>query len=128
DHEHARAVLRLDHAGAATGRAGGKVDRTQEPGRALDEHQRPALIPGMVAAGDYIGAGVDQILVDRLGNAEAACRVLAVDGDEIELPVADQPGQALEHNSAPAAADDVSDEQDSHARSGIPEIDHVVLG
>ena len=69
----------------------------------------------MIAAGDDVGAGVDELVVDRLGDAEAAGGVLAVDGDEIELPVADQPGQPLEHDGAPAAAHDVADEQNAHA-------------
>ena len=56
------------------------------------------------------------LLVDRLGDAEAAGGVLAVDGDEIELPVAHQPRQPFEHDGAPAAADDVADEENAHAR------------
>ena len=90
DHQHAGAVLGVDQRGAAAGRAGRKIDRAQQLRRALDEHQRLALIPGMIAAGDDVGAGVDELVIDRLGDAEAAGRVLAVDGDEIELPVADQ--------------------------------------
>ncbi len=69
----------------------------------------------MIAAGDHVGAGVDELVIDRLRDAEAAGRVLAIDGDEIELPVADQTGQALQHDRAPAAPDDVSDEKDAHA-------------
>ena len=69
----------------------------------------------MVPAGDGVGAGVDDLLVDLLGDAEAAGGVLAVDGDEIELPVADQVRQPLEHGIAPAAPDNVADEEDTHA-------------
>ena len=36
------------------------------------------------------GAGINQLLIDRFRDAEAAGRVLAVDGNEVELPVADQ--------------------------------------
>jgi hypothetical protein len=46
----------------------------------------------MIAAGDHVGAGIDDLVIDRLRDAEAAGRVLAVDGDEIELPVAISPG------------------------------------
>ena len=81
----------------------------------------------MVAAGDGVGAGVDELLVDRLGDAEAAGGVLAVDGDEIELPVAHEPRQPLEHDGAPAAADDVADEENSHALLG-PAVDDLALG
>ncbi len=53
----------------------------------------------------------------RLGDAEAAGGVLAVDHDEIELPVAHQARQALVDDGAPAAADDVADEQNAHAQT-----------
>ena len=46
---------------------------------ALDEHQRFPLPPGMVAERDDVGAGIDELVIDRLGNAEAAGGVLAVD-------------------------------------------------
>ena len=81
----------------------------------------------MIAASDDVGAGIDELVVDRLGDAEAAGSVLAVDGDEIELPVADQRRQSLEENRAPAAPDNVADEEDSHALS-TPEVDHLPLG
>ena len=76
----------------------GIIERADQPRRALDEHQRLALVPGVIAERDGVGAGVDQLVVDRLGDAEAAGGVLAVDDDEIELPVGDQPRQPLEHD------------------------------
>ena len=66
----------------------------------------------MIAAGHRVGAGVDELLVDRLGDAEAAGGILAIHRDEIEPPVAHQPGQTLEQDGAPAAAHDVADEQE----------------
>src|SRR5262249_51620141 len=82
--------------------------------RALDEHERLLLIPGVIAAGDDVGAGVDDLVIDHLGNAEAAGGVLAVDRDEVELPVPPQRREPLEHDLAPAAADDIADEEDAH--------------
>ena len=61
DDQHARAVPGLDQRRAAAGRAGRIVDRADETRRALDEDQRLALVPGMVAAGDGVGAGVDEL-------------------------------------------------------------------
>ena len=55
----------------------------------------------MVAERDGIGAGVDQVLIDRLGDAEAAGGVLAVDDDEIELPVAISPGRRSSTTARP---------------------------
>src|SRR5262249_36418862 len=76
---------------------------------------RLLLVPGMVAAGDDVGAGVDELAVDCLGDAEAAGRVLPVDGDEVELPIANEAWQPVQHDRAPAAAYNVSDEEDEHA-------------
>src|SRR6185369_507924 len=88
--------------------------RAQQLRRALDEDQRLLLVPGMIAAGDHVGTRVDDLVIDRFRDAKAAGRVLAIDGDEIELPVSDQPGQALLHNRAPAAPDDVTKEKNTH--------------
>jgi hypothetical protein len=90
--------------------AGRKVDRTNEPRRALDEHQRLALVPGVIAERDGVGAGVDEVVVDRLGDAKAAGGVLAVDHDEIEAPFGDQLRHVIEQDGAPATPDNVADE------------------
>jgi hypothetical protein len=82
--------------------------------RALDENQRLLLVPGVVAERDGVGAGVDELVVDRLGDAKTAGRVFAVDGDEIELPVAHQPRQEFKHDRAPAASNNVADKEDAH--------------
>ena len=65
DHQHALAVLGVDQRRAAARRAGGIVERADQARRALDEHQRLALIPGMIAERDRVGAGIDQLVVDR---------------------------------------------------------------
>ena len=119
DDQRALAVLGVDQRGAAARRAGRIIERANQPRRALDEHQRLALIPGMIAERDGVGAGVDEFVVDRLGDAEAAGGVLAVDDDEIELPVGDQSRQPLADDGAPGAPDHVADEQNSHAFSDL---------
>src|SRR5262249_32826845 len=113
--------------GAAARRAGRIVERTDQARRALDEYQRVLLVPGVVAERDRVGAGVDEVLVDRLGDAEPAGRVLAVDDDEVERPVADQSWQPLENDRPAAASHHVADEQNSHG-SDSSEIDRLALG
>ena len=125
DDEHARAVLGLDHGGAAARRAGGIIDRPDQPRRALDEDQRLFLVPGMIAERDGVDAGLDQLAIDRLGDAEAAGRILAIGHDQIELPVAHQLRQALDDDSSPAAADNVADEKNAHAHTFY--LDHLAL-
>ena len=84
DHEHVGAVRRLEQAGALAGRALRKIDRPEQPVVTLDEHQRLALIEHVVAGGHHVGAGVEQLGQDLLGDAETAGGVLAIDHDEIE--------------------------------------------
>jgi hypothetical protein len=71
----------------------------------------------MVAAGDGVGAGLDELVVDRFGNTEAAGGIFAVDHDEIELPVANKGGHALGNHGASAATDDVADEENAHQQT-----------
>jgi hypothetical protein len=81
----------------------------------------------MVAARNHVDAGIDEFLVDRFGDAEAAGGVLAVDGDKIELPVLHQGAEALEQNGTAAASHDVADEEDAHP-SHDPAVDDLALG
>ena len=127
DDENARAVLGLDHRHAAARRSGRIVDRPDQFRRALDEHQRLFLIPGVIAERDRVGAGIEQFAIDRFGDAEAAGRILAIDHHQIELPVADQARQALIDDGAPAATDNVADEKDAHAQLPL-RLDHLALG
>ena len=69
----------------------------------------------MVAERDRIGAGVDEFLVDRLGDAEAAGGILAIDDDEIERPVADHAGQMFCDGGAAGPADHVADEKNAQS-------------
>src|SRR6478609_2378227 len=69
DDESMPAVLGLDQGGTAAGRAARIVRGTHQALGALDEHQRLALVPGMVAERDRIGAGIEQLLIDSLGDA-----------------------------------------------------------
>ena len=78
----------------------GKFGGADQLRRALDEHQRLALIPGVVAERDGIGAGVEEFLIDRLGDAETAGGILAIDDDEVERPVPDHTGQIFRDRGA----------------------------
>src|SRR5947209_480183 len=95
---------------AAPRRAWRIIGRPQKPRLALDEDKCLALIESMVAERHAIGASIEKIIADRLGDAEAAGGILAVDDDEVERPVAAQPRQMVEHHGAAGAADDVTDE------------------
>ena len=115
DHQRALAVLGIDQCGAAARRALRKIRRTDQTRCALDEDQRLALIPGMVAERDGVRAGIEQFMVDRFGDAETAGGVLAVDDDEIEFPVADQAGQMFRDRGAAGPAHHVADKQNTQS-------------
>jgi len=89
DDQRTLAALGVDPA-PRRGRASpfGKIRRANEPRRARSmNNQRLALIPGMIAERDGIGAGVDEFLVDRLGDGRShRRRFSAIDHDEIERP------------------------------------------
>src|SRR6516164_5540129 len=130
-----RAVLGVDQRGTAAGRTGGIIDRAKQLRRAFDENQRLLLVPGVIAARNHVDPGIDEFLVDRFGDAEAAGGVLAVDRDEIELPVLHEDAEALEQDGTPAASHDVADEKDahpshdpSHDPSLGPAVDDLALG
>src|SRR5205085_9189379 len=94
--------------------AGRIVERPDQTRRALDEYERLALVPCVVAERDHISARVDEFPIDHLGDAKAAGGVLAIDDDKIELPLAHEPRQAFGHDPAAAAADNVADKKQAH--------------
>jgi hypothetical protein len=81
----------------------------------------------VVAERDCIGAGIDEFIVDDLGDAEAARRILTIDDDEVELPIGNERGQPFDHDGPPRAADNVADKKNTHTLFGLAEIDHFTL-
>ena len=114
DDQHLRSARGLEQVGAAPGRAGGVVGRADQARLALDEHKSLALVERVVAERDRVGAGAEELLADRLGDAKAAGGVLAINDDEIEPPVGAQFRQAVDQRRAPGAPDNVADEQQPH--------------
>src|SRR3954453_9425183 len=100
--------------GAAAGRAGREIRRGHEPRLALDEDERLALVPGMVVERHGVGPGHQDLVADRLGDAEAAGGVLAVDHDAIEPPALAQRRQPRRDGAAPGPSDDIAEEEEAH--------------
>ncbi len=115
-HQHAGAVAGDEEVRSPAGcsrREVGGADQLRLP---LDEDQRLALVPDVVARGDRVGAGVDEVLADLLGDAEAARGILAVHHHEIEAIVGNQPRQAFGDGRPPGPAHHVAHEQEPHRR------------
>ena len=125
DDQRALAVLGIDQRRAAARRALWKIRRPDQLRRALDEHQRLALIPGVVAERDRIGAGVEEFLIDRLGDAEAAGGVLAIDDDEIERQSRIMPGRYSEMAVRPARP--TTSPTKRIRKVSTPEIEHFLF-
>ena len=85
------------------GAAAGVVERPQDARLLLDEGEHVALVEGMVAEGQAVGAGVEQELRVRGAQAHAAGGVLAVDHHEVEPPVAAQARQLARDRGATAS-------------------------
>ena len=70
----------------------------------------------MIAERHRVGARGEEVLEDRLREAEAARRVLAVDDDEIEFPAIAQQRNLLDERGAPGPPDNVANEQETDHR------------
>ncbi len=90
------------------------VERAHETRLATDENERLLLVEGVIAERHRVGSGIDQLGADRLRDAEAAGRILAVDGNEIQPVALDEAGQVLQHHRPARPADDIAEEEEAH--------------
>ena len=68
----------------------------------------------MIARRHYVGAGIEQLDENLLGDAEAAGGVLAVHHDEVEAIAFAQQRQSLDDRVAARASDHISEKQNPH--------------
>ncbi|MEZ5891981.1 MAG: hypothetical protein R3C58_02365 [Parvularculaceae bacterium] len=108
DDENVASVL-LDHQAAATGIARREIHRTQEPRLAVENVDFIALVIGVVAGGQRIGAGVEKRLDNRRRDAETAGGVFDIDDDEIERMFFLEAGQTVGERHAPAASHHIAE-------------------
>jgi hypothetical protein len=108
DYQHVGTVRRLEQAYTLSRRALRKIERPQQTVLTFDEDQRLALIPDVIAGGDNVCAGIEKLIRDDFGDAEAAGCVLAVHHDEVSRVARAQFRQRIEHSQASGAADDVA--------------------
>ena len=116
-HQHLGAVAGRLHGGAAAGRAGGKIGRADKPVLTFDEHQRLALVPGVVAERDDIRAGIEQFMEDVFRQPEATGGVFGIDGDKIDGMGVDQAGKTVKDDIPARSADQITNEQTTHEGS-----------
>src|SRR5215471_4775107 len=80
----------------------------------LDEDERLALVPDVIAGGDDVGACVKQLCQDLLGDAEPASRVLAIDHHEMRAVALAQARQQADECRPARPADHVTEKHDPH--------------
>ena len=117
--------MRILFIGDVVGRSGRAIVSERLPKLVRDWKLDLVIVNGENAAGgfgitetiyqDFVDAGIDHLVVDRLGDAEAAGGVLAIDDDAVERPVAPQRGQALEHGRTAGPPHHITDEQKTHS-------------
>ena len=120
DDEDACIVARLDHRNTASGHARGHVERSDEPFMPVDEHQCLALVEGVIAERHAIYAEIHERFEYRLGDPEAASRVLTIDDDDIGPGALRQLGKIFLKRRAARSPNDIADEKD--ARVGQSEV------
>ena len=123
DHQGAAAVPELRDVGAAAGGAGREVGRADDPRLGFEEGDDLPPVPGMVAEGDHVGAGLQEGPGHVGGEAEAVGGVLAVHHHEVEPEAIAQSGQGGGQRVAAGAADDVAQEKQSQAGSSAESLD-----
>jgi hypothetical protein len=113
-HQHLAPARRVVEPVSATRRTLGKVDRPDDARLCLDEGQHLLLVEGMIAERHHIRAGLEQQLGMRRREPGAGGRVLAVHDAEIHTPCRAKALQPVPHGLAAAAADHVSEKEQSH--------------
>ncbi len=117
-HQRAAAVGEVDHDRAMAGCAGREVQRAQQARLGFDVAQQFLAVPGVVAEGNDVGAGGEQVGGHGGCEAEAVAGVFAVHHDQIEGKGFAQAGQGGDDCVAAGAADDVAEEEYAQAGSG----------
>ena len=113
--EDGAAVLRVEHRAGAPRRPLGVVAGADQAPVGLDIALGPALIPGVIAERDHVGAHLIEGLADLRRDAEAAGGVLPVHDHEVEGELLAQLRQAFRQDVAAGPAHDIAAEQDAHA-------------
>jgi len=73
----------------------------------------------VVAEGDHVRSGREQLVGELARDAGAVRRVLPVDDREVGVVALAQRRQVLLHGAAPGDAEDVREEEDLHACASL---------
>ena len=116
--QHGLAGMGLEQIGPGAGRIhqARVVGRADQARLAHDIGQGLALVPAVVAQGQAVGPGHEQLFRRILGDAEAAGGVLGIDHHEVELQLPLQAGQMIAQTVPAGLADNITKKSQSHAK------------
>ena len=105
DHQHPMPALGLEQLGAATGGVGqdGIVGGADQARFSYYVGQGLALVPGVVAQGQAVGPGLEQLAGGVFGDAKAGGGVLGVDDDELQAQTAAKKAKRMIDQSSEAS-------------------------
>jgi hypothetical protein len=101
-----------DDGQAPAGSAVAEVRRTEDAVARLQHGKEVPVAPDVVARGDDVGPGGEELLGELRREAEPVGRVLAVDDAEVRTDVVREPGETRLDRPAPRRPEDVADEED----------------
>ncbi len=90
------------------------VERAQDRCLAIHVRHHVLVVPDVVAGGDDVDAGVEQLFGHLGRDAETGGGVLAVANDEINLVFIPEAGQVFLNGLPAGPSNDVADHQDAH--------------
>ncbi len=120
-HRVGDAAAGLAEIDSAAGVGAGVVGRAEQaaPGGALLKEREDFLaVEDVVAAGEDVNAGVEQLLHQRGRDAVAGGGVLAVGDDEVGGVLGGELLRLLAHDAAARAAENVTDKKNVHGEPG----------
>jgi hypothetical protein len=117
--EHAHALIAPGaHDGIiASGGLAGIVGRLDDPQLGRQDRIDLAATVDVVAHGQAVHAGGNQLVVDGRRQARSAGHILRIGNDQIKLFLDPQPGHGPQNNLASRLAHNVSDQQQTHEAS-----------
>jgi hypothetical protein len=96
-----------------------EVGRPDDPIAALEVRQELAARPGVVAEGQDVGAGGEQLLGELRRQPAPVGRVLGVDDAEVGAELVAERGEAFLQRAAPGRPEDVGDEEDFQGSESV---------
>src|SRR3990170_2317072 len=116
EHGDGHPILRGRDGRPAARHAGRVVERSDNARLRVEEFVGVPMLPDVVAAGDDIHAGAEDLVRHLTAQPRASGRVLTIGDDEAGIVTRAQPGQALLEDAPPRPPVDVPDHQEEHAR------------